>query len=257
MADTVEKPKEPTSTPDTEVSEVQTADDGSSKEAGPDAAELVEKLKSMESELGRFKQELGDERKKSEELNAYKLWYDQNALRQQQVPQQQQQKPNYDEQWFDKPTETLEQLVSQREARLMYQSAYQQAPMAKTIARMQNPDAFDGITDAELDQAMYGGVQSGTTNPAILSDPNAWIGAAWILKGPKTGFKMPTVPPAGLSTTPNETPSGGSPPSEEDEIPPLEGDDLTAAFIENARRHGITKEQLEKRVHEKRLREGR
>ena len=244
----VEKPPEPKSTPEEkQVSEVQEStpkSDGSSTEARPD--ESGEKLKSMESELGRLKQELGDERKAKEELNAYKLWYEQNAQRQQQ-PQQQQQKKNYDEQWFDKPTETFEHLSQQRDMRMIYQQAYQQAPMAKTLAKLQHSEAFEGITDAELDQAMYGSVQSGTTNPAILGDPNAWVGTAWILRGPKTGFKMPTSPPAGMSPTEIETP--GMPPSSTGrETPDIRGDALTESFVAEAKKLGITKEEFLKEV---------
>jgi len=249
----VEKPSEPKSTPEEkQVSEVQELEPGSSKEARPD--DSAEKLKAMESELGRFKQELGDERKKSEELNAYKLHYEQT---QRQQPQQQQpeQKKNYDEQWFDKPTETFEQLSQQRDMKMVYQQAYQQAPMAKAMAKMQHPDAFNGITDQELEQAMFGGVQSGTTNPAILSDPNAWVGAAWILRGPKTGYKMPDSPPAGMSPTETETP--GAPPSGTgEEIPEIRGDDLTNALMGEFKKLGMTKEEVQKEVQATREEEG-
>jgi len=248
MMEKAEKPKEPKSAPaDEQVSEVDESTpkpDDSSKEVRSD--ESGEKLKSMESELGRLKQELGDERKRAEELNAYRLHYEQQQ-RQPQQQQQPEQPKNYDEQWFDKPTETFEQLSQQRDMKMIYQSAYQAAPMAKTMAKMQHPAAFEGVTDAEIEQAMFGGVQSGTTNPAILGDPNAWVGAAWILKGPKLGYKIPDSPPAGMSPTETETP--GSPPSStEQEIPDLQGDALTDRFIKEAEKAGIKKEEFLKEV---------
>lgn len=244
-----DKPTESVGKPDEKVPQVEEPTDKSddpSEEAQSD--EMGEKLKSMESELGRFKQELGDERKKSEELNAYKLWYDQNAAKtQQQVPQQ----TNYEEadkQWYDKPTETFEQMSQKRDMKMIYQQAHQQAPMALAMAKMQHPEAFDGITDEELRQTMFGGVQSGTTNPNILGDPNAWVGAAWILRGPKLGFKIPTPPPGDMSTTETETP-GTKPPSEEKEIPEIRGDDLTDMFIKKAcEREGITREKFLEKV---------
>lgn len=252
MMENIEKPKEPKSTPEEkQVSEVQEPEPGSSKEVRPD--ESAEKLKTMESELGRLRQEIGDERKKAEELNAYKLYYEQQQRQSQQ--QQQQQKQNFDEQWFDKPTETFEHLSQQRDMKMIYQQAYQQAPMAKAMAKMQNPAAFEGITDTELEQAMFGGVQSGTTNPAILGDPNAWTGAAWILRGPKTGYKMPDLPPAGMSPAGIETPSSPHPGAEQ-EIPEIRGDDLTDALMGEFKKLGITKEDALKEVQATRDMEG-
>ena len=243
-----DKADEPTSTP--EEKQVSTGDEPTTKTDDPSteaqSEEMAEKLKKMESELGRFKQELGDERKKSEELNAYKLHYEQQQ-RQPQQQQQPEQKKNFDEQWFDKPTETFNRMTQERDNRMVYQTAYQQAPMAKSMAKMQHPEAFNGITDQELDQAMFGGVQSGTTNPAILGDPNAWVGAAWILRGPKTGYKMPDSPPAGMSPAETETP-GAPPPSAGEEIPDIRGDDLTDTLMGEFKKLGMTKEDVQKEV---------
>ncbi len=244
------KPADPPSVPaegepsEKQVLEGQESADDSSKEA---RSEADEKLKSMESELGRLKQELGDSRKKSEELNAYKLWYDQNAakVQQQQVPQQT--KPNYDDQWFDKPTETFDKMAQERDRKLIYQQAYQQAPMAKAMAKTQHPEAFEGIEDAELEQAMYGGVQSGTINPGAMADPNAWLGAAWILRGPKLGYKIPGAAPQGMVPPPTEKP-GGKPPEEDEQIPDIQGDALTDSLIAEAKKLGITKEEFLKEV---------
>jgi len=266
------KPDEPKSTPEEkQVSEVEepfgeqkdTPDESKEtkeakeKKSGEGSNEFEDKLKSMESELGRFRQELGEERKRVEELKAYKLWYDQNAAQmQQQVPQQQAQQPNYDEKFFDKPTETFEELSRQREMRLLYQSAFQQAPIAKSMAKMQHPEAFEGIEDTELEQAMYGAVQSGTMNPGILGDPSAWVGTAWILRGPKTGYKIPQAGAAPMNPTQTESPSASSS-NEDDEIPPLEGDALTRTLISKLMETGITKEQALKEVQATREMEGR
>lgn len=247
------KPKEPTRTPEERVSQVDEKEpktEDPSKEAQSD--ELAEKLKSMESELGRFKQELGDERKKSEELNAYKLHYEQTQQQKQNEPQKQ---PTIDElntQFFDNPT----QVLNKRDMNLAYQTAFAQAPMALAMAKIQNPDAFVGISDQEVEQAMHGGVKSGTTNPMLLSDPNAYIGAAWILRGTKTGYKIPEEKPSNMSPTETERP-GGSPPSTEEEVPELEGaDDLTALLI-SKRSKDTTKEDFIKKMQTTRQREGR
>jgi hypothetical protein len=249
------KPKEPSSAPQKEVSEVPKPEEGSSKEAGPESAELAEKLKSMESELGRFKQELGDERKKVEELNPYKLHYEQQQRQPKQETQQlsqEEQMKQANEQWFDNPA----QMANQRDAKMMYYQAQQNAPIAMKMAKLENPEAFVGISDQEVKQAVEGGVQAGFTNPGSLGDPNSYIGAAWILRGQKSGFKPTDAPPQGLATTESETPTG-SPPSTEDEIPALQGDALTQKLLEYAAKEGVTKEQMEKKIHDRRQREGR
>jgi len=241
------KADEPTGVPENPVPTVEeptpTPDDPS-KEA--QSAELAEKLKSMESELGRFKQELGDERKKSEELNAYKLHYEQTQQQKQNEPQKQ---PTIDElntQFFDNPT----QVLNQREMGMAYNTARAQAPVALAMAKIQNPEAFNGISDEEVRQGMEGGVRSGTTNPMLLGDPNAYIGLAWILRGQQTGFKIPTASPGGMNPTETEKP-GGKPLSEEDEVPDLAGDSLTERLVQRIMRDGkISKEEAIKKVHE-------
>ena len=247
MPEKVEKPKDPQSTPSQQVSEDTPADDSSQEARSAEQAELDNKFKNMESELGRLRQELGDERKRAEDLNAYKLWYEQNQQQIQYQQQQQQQQKDPNEMWFDNP----HRMAQQQENRMMFQSAFQQAPIAKAMARMQRPEVFEGLTDAELDQAMYGGVQSGTTNPGMLSDPNAWAGAAWILQGQKSGYKLSSAPPANLPTTETESPSRPTP-IEEQEIPSLKGDALTDRLIDEATKLGITKEEFLKEVQETR-----
>jgi len=206
----------------------------------------------MESELGRFKQELGDERKKVDELSPYKLHYEQQQQQKQGEPKKQ---PTVDElntQFFDNPTQTL----NQRDMNMAYNQAFAMAPIALATAKIQNPEAFIGISDQEVEQAMQGGVKSGTTNPMLLSDPNAYVGAAWILRGAKTGYKIPEEKPSNMSPTETERP-GGSPPSTEEEVPELTGaDDLTALLI-SKRSKDTTKEDFIKKMQTTREREGR
>lgn len=237
MADYEAKPPEPKSTPvESQVSEVTEPTDGSSEEARPDEAQ-----KKMESELGRLRQELGDERKKAEELNAYKLWYDQNAQRMQQQPQQQvpqQPAPNLDEQFFDKPTETVQKILSQYEMKRQYQEAYQQAPTAFAQAKMMYPDRFEGVDENMVQQIMYAPVQQGQMNPAVLKDPNLWAGAAWIAKGAQNQYKMPDPGLNPMNPLKDETP-GRSRSNEDREIPEIRGDALTDQFFEEFRKLGI------------------
>ena len=260
MPEKVSKPKEPTGTPEEEqVQDAQQepteAKKDSSEEVRSDEAD--EKFKNLESELGRLRQELGDERKKAEELSAYKLYYDQQR-QQQQYQQQQQQQPTpekMNELWFDNPSK----MAQAQQQQMYFQSAWQQAPIAKSVAKMQNPGAFEGISDQELEQVMYGGAQSGTTNPGMLTDPNAWVGAAWIIKGRQTNYSIPTAPPQNLDPTKDESPRHAKP-SDDEEIPSLRGDDLTETLIsEIIRASGgdITREEAIKEIQATRDMEGR
>ena len=221
-------------------------------DAGTPSPDFDARLKEMESALGKYKQELGEEREK---VKAYEQWAYQ--MRQQQgQPPVPPQKPNYDEQFFDKPTETVEHLVNAKLGQFYAATSQQQAPIAKAMARLQNPGAFEGLSDAELDQAMYGGVQSGATNPALLNDPNGWIGAAWILQGKKHNYAIPSQAPGPMNPTQGETPGMPKKPSAEDDTPVLEQpDDLTEMLIQR-RPEGTTREEFLKKVQTRREIEG-
>jgi len=253
MADQVDKPPEPKSTPEEkQVSEVTESTSDSSTEVRSDESAK------MESELGRLRQELGDERKKAEELNAYKLWYDQNAARMQQQPQQQvpqQPAPNLDEQFFDKPTETVQKILSQYEMKRQYQEAYQSAPSAFAQAKMMYPDRFEGVDENMVQQIMYAPVQQGQMNPNVLKDPNLWAGAAWIAKGAQTQYKMPDPGLNPMNPLQDETP-GRSRSNEDRETPEIRGDDLTAVFMDKLEQAGMKKEDIPKEVQATREEEG-
>jgi hypothetical protein len=242
---------EPKSTPEQKkVSEVQpepTEEQKATPQEGERANEFEEKFKNMESELGRLRQELGDERKKAEELNAYKLWYDQNAKQAQQVPQQQKVPENLDEKFFDKPTDTVMTLLQKQKFQDRYEQAYTDAPMAEYIARTKYPERFEGIDDNYVKQAMYGLVQSGQVDPMILKNPDAWANAAWAVKGMQSNYSVPQPPPTDLQPNPNESPDA-SLSSEEQEIPDIQGDALTDRLFAEAKRMGITKEDFLKDV---------
>ena len=246
------KPPEPKSTPEQkQVSEVQTEPTGEQKDTSKKedrSNEFDEKFNKMESELGRLRQELGDERKRAEELNAYKLWYDQNAARmqQQQVPQKQD-LSSLDERFFDKPTETMMTILQRQKFQERYEQAYADAPMAEYVARTKYPERFEGVDENFIKQAMYGLVQSGQVDPMILKNPDAWANAAWAAKGMQSNYSVPRPPTGDLQPSPSESP-GPSPTGYDNEIPDIQGDALTDQLILEARKLGITKEDFLKDV---------
>jgi hypothetical protein len=247
-----EKPPEPKRTlDDKQVSDVQTDQTEEQKgtpQAGEQSNEFEEKFGKMESELGRLRQELGDERKKAEELNAYKLWYDQNAARmQQQVPQQREETQNLDERFFDKPTETVMTILQRQKIQERYEKAYSDAPTAEFIARQKYPEKFEGVDENLVKQAMYGIVQSGQVDPMLLTNPDAWANAAWAARGMQSNYAVPQSPQQPLQPTQTESP-GMSPTNPEQEIPDIQGDALTDRLVEEAKRLGITKEDFLKDV---------
>ena len=229
----------------TGTSQKETQEQPKSKKGEGDSAKFDEELSKMKSELGRLKQELGDARKEAEDYKPYKMWYDQN--RQQVQQQQPRQEPNYDEEFFDKPTQTMQKILSQYEMRRTYQDAFQSAPTALAQAKMMYPERFEGVDENMISQIMYAPVQQGQMNPMVLKDPNMWAGAAWIAKGYQSGYKIPEPAPQGMNPSESERP-GPPPQSRDDEPVSLRGDDLTDMLIGELMRTGLTRDEAIKEV---------
>lgn len=194
------------------------------KYAGKSVEDLGRMLDEAQTHIGRQASELGDLRQQAQ---GYQSWLAQMQMQQAQQQSQSAQQQNRvpDEpakfNWED-PEGSVDrraERVAERKLRtemdslrrqLMMETAASQAPIAKNIAKNMYPDAFRGVTDAELDQAMYGGAQSGNVQPQNLTKPEAWRMLGWILQGEKTGYRMtPSVNP--VSPTATETPIGARP----------------------------------------------
>jgi hypothetical protein len=120
-------------------------------------------------------------------------------------------------------------------------NAAQMAPFAKNQAKAMFPQAFEGLGDAEVDQIVYGGIQSGIIAPDVATNPNGWAMAAWQLKGQKMGFNPVSPPPQSMQATPTESPSRPQNQDEGMEKPKL--DELGRTFL-SRRPEGMTEEDF-------------
>ncbi len=180
--------------------------------------EVAEAYRKLESEHGRQAKEVGDLRNENAQ---FRQWFQQiQAQQQAQMQQRQVQQPveddtEEDSKFLQSPSKMTKKAVQEETAkmyaRLKYEESFSQAQFAKEQAKLQNPDLFRGLNEQELDQVMYGGVQSGLIRPDVLRQPKGWEMAAWQLKGRDAGFKMTTPPTQSTAPVTTEVPSSVRP----------------------------------------------
>jgi hypothetical protein len=189
------------------------------KYAGKTADELGRMLDEAQTHIGRQANELGDLRQQAQ---GYQNWLAQMQMQQaQQHPQTAQpqvpdEPPRFN--WED-PERSVDARVERKlrtemdayRRQVLMETAASQAPIAKNIAKTMYPDAFKGISDQELDQAMFGGAAAGNVQPQNLTKPEAWRMLAWILQGEKMGYRAPAPGINPVSPTATETPVSAKP----------------------------------------------
>jgi len=178
-------------------------------------------LDDQERMIGRQTAEVSEARQR---VSAYEQQFAQFMAQQAQQPQTAPLPPAPEEpEKFDweKPEQAVDRRVERKlrteldglRRQMMMENAAAQAPIAKNIAKTQYPDAFKGVTDEELDRAMYGGAAAGNVQPQNLTKPEAWRMLGWILQGEKSNYKMPGPGVNSVSVTATETPMGAKPQS--------------------------------------------
>lgn len=185
---------------------------------------LEEKYQKSLEHSNRLAGEIGKLKKELEGLTPYKTYYDQQqfASQYQTKPETSQAKPAEPEDDDDLISKKeVQKMIYEAQTQASYQSAYQEAENAKFLAKQQYPQAFEGVEDARVDQAMYGGVQARQINPALLKSPQGWAMAAWQIKGQDSKFTLNTNPtsPNPTQTTPAESPEQRKPPEEPSDEP--------------------------------------
>jgi hypothetical protein len=138
---------------------------------------------------------------------------------------------------WEKPEQAVDRRVERRlktemeslRRQMVMETAASQAPIAKNMAKTMYPDAFRGVTDDELDRAMYGGAAVGNVQPQNLTKPEAWRMLGWILQGEKSGYKMPGPGVVPVDATATETPRGTRPQNYGEE--PIVIDDTARSII--------------------------
>ena len=183
-------------------------------------------LDDQERMIGRQADEMGQLRQKTQ---SYEQWLSQMQLAQAQqaqtAPPAPPQAPTDDRPWAETDWANPDKAVDRRVERklkteldslrrqMVMETAASQAPIAKNMAKTMYPDAFKGVTDEELDRAMYGGAAAGNVMPQNLTKPEAWRMLGWILQGEKSNYKMPGPGVNPVSVTATETPMGAKPQS--------------------------------------------
>lgn len=187
------------------------------KWAGRSPEELARLLDDQERMIGRQAAEVGELRQRA---SSYEQQFAQFIAQQAQQPQTAHpQVPDEPSKFnWEDPDRSVDARVDRKlkaeldvyRRQVLMETAASQAPIAKNIAKTMYPDAFKGISDQELDQAMYGGAQAGNVQPQNLTKPEAWRMLAWILQGEKMGYRAPAnINP--VSPTATETPVGAKP----------------------------------------------
>jgi len=189
------------------------------KYAGKSAEDLAKMLEDQERHIGKQASELGELRQKTQ---SYEQWLAQMQLQQAQQSQAAPQHPQVPDEpqkfnWED-PDTSVDKRVEQKlrseldvlRRQMVMETAASQAPIAKNMAKTMYPDAFKGVTDDELDRAMYGGAAAGNVQPQNLTKPEAWRMLGWILQGEKNNYRMGGgITP--VSPTATETPMSAKP----------------------------------------------
>jgi len=157
------------------------------------------------------------------DLQAYQSWYQQQ---QQQAAPQPTPDPPVDQSrlvdaLLENPVQTLNQILDYRDQNKMYQEAWSEGPMALARAKKERPDIFEGVDDNQLQQTIFGGIQSGQLHPSLAKKPEAWMMAAGQTKLVQNDFKLQSTPP--IPPTP---PTGDLPPTAKPQVTDSDTDDI-------------------------------
>lgn len=169
---------------------------------GKDPYELAKMHHELESKLGEYSKQV---KQYEEENQAYKNLYNQHMSQQMNQPRQpNQQQGSYEQpqgdtgggvDFWSNPEEAskkvFQQNLSQYDRGRRTSDAMRYAPMAERMAVAQSPEVFEDVDMNQVRQNLYGGLQSGIIAPELVSNPETWIRTAWLLKGDKSGYKLP------------------------------------------------------------------
>jgi len=161
---------------------------------------------------------------KEKDLQAYQSWYQQQQQTQagpQPTPTQQVDKEKLVEALLDDPVQTLNQILDYRDKGKMYQEAWSEGPMALAQAKRERPDIFEGVDENQLQQTVFGGIQSGQLHPSLARKPEAWKMAAGQTKLVQNDFKFQPTPPV-----PPQPPTGDLPPGVKPQVGEKDKDDI-------------------------------
>jgi hypothetical protein len=215
---------------------------------GKSLEEIIKMHKELKSHSDRQLETLKAEKDKEiaakeKDLQAYQSW--QQHQQQTQAAPQPTQTPQVDQSklvdaLLENPVETLNQILDYRDAQKTRQEAFSEGPMALAQAKRERPDLFEGVDDNQLQQIVFGGIQSGDLKPYVAKNPKAWMMAAYQTHGVASDFKLSTPPP-----TPPTPPTGDLPPGVKPQVGDKDENDVEfdPLTLEMAEAFGKTKTQ--------------
>ena len=201
------------------------------KFAGKSVEDVARSYQELEKTYGTTAREVGELRSQL----AYTQNLMQNFVAQQQEAQRQvpppPPPPGPQFNW-DKPEDSVRG-VAQAEIRqamdaLRYQQAASMAEIAKSSAVRDNPQLFQGIEMAAVDQVMQQGLRQRLIAPEAVGRPETWAMAAWQIKGAQSGYGASASPNA-VRPVQTEQPSNSRPQQYGPE--PVQMDDALAAAV--------------------------
>ena len=215
-----EEPKaEPTEAPEKADETPKLYDGPIKKFAGKPLEELEKSYQSLESE---YDKTVTESKKVKEENDAYKQWYQNFQAQQAQVQQQQQQYQQQQQQqgesqvdFYDKPTESFQQLYRQNRAPELraqdFKNAYDNLVLYELAAVQRFPQVFEGKDLSEVRNLMANGLRSGNVQPEMARDPEMWAQSMRSIEWRNSGFTDPTQTPNPTAPPVGETPMGTRP----------------------------------------------
>ena len=187
------------------------------KFAGKSIEDVARSYQELETRYGGTARELGELRSQNQYLTSLmqNLAQQQAAMQQapppQQAPQQAPPGPQFN---WDKPEDSVRG-VAQAEIRqamdaMRYQQAASMAEIAKSTAMRDNPQVFQGLDVAAVDQVMQQGLRQRLIAPESVGRPETWVMAAWQLRGAQSGYGASASPNA-VHPVQTEQPQAGRP----------------------------------------------
>jgi len=169
------------------------------------------------------------------DLQAYQSYYAQHQNQPSNVqptqPQQVDQSKLVDA-LLENPVQTINQILDYRKQNEMYQEAYSEGPAALAQAKRDRPDIFEGVDENQLQQTVFGGIQSGQLHPSLARKPEAWKMAAGQMKLVRNDFKFQSTPPIPPQPPTGDLPPGVKPQVGDKDESDVEFDPLTLEMAE-------------------------
>ena len=144
------------------------------------------------------------------DLQAYQSWYSQAQQKPAPQPTQpsQEDKSKEVDALLEDPYATFQNFYRKERNKEMYQEAYSEGPSALVRAKKDRPDIFEGVDDNQLQQIVFGGIQSGQLHPSLAKKPEAWMMAAGQTKLVQSDFRFQPVPPKPTKPLTGDLPPG-------------------------------------------------